>query len=58
MLIDERLILDLKSCDAITPVHRAQVITYLRLKRLQLGLIVNFNVAILKNGINRVILTR
>lgn len=58
ILVDQRLILELKAVESLTEMHRAQLITYLHLKKLQLGLLINFNVVVLKNGIKRVVLTR
>ena len=58
LLIEGRLILDLKSCEWLTATHRARVITYLRITGLQLGLLVNFDVAVLKDGIKRIILSK
>ncbi|MBK9125624.1 MAG: GxxExxY protein [Chloroflexi bacterium] len=55
-LIDDRLVVELKAVDEFHPVHTAQVISYLRATRLNLGLLINFNVKILKTGIRRVIL--
>jgi GxxExxY protein len=57
ILVDNRLVLELKVVEALTTVHRAQVIAYLQALRLQLGLLINFNVAVLKDGIKRVIRT-
>jgi GxxExxY protein len=56
-LIEGKLVLEIKSIKTITDVDRAQVITYLRLARQPLGLIVNFNVMLLKQGIKRIILS-
>jgi GxxExxY protein len=55
LLIDERLVLELKAVDQIHPIHRAQLLTYLRLGGWQVGLIVNFNVKVLKDGIIRMV---
>jgi GxxExxY protein len=55
LLVEKRLILELKSCEAILPIHEAQLLTYLRLSGLHLGLIVNFNVPLLKDGIKRIV---
>ncbi len=54
-LVEEKLILELKSVDALALVHRAQVLSYLNLAKLNLGLLINFDVPILKDGIRRVI---
>src|SRR5205085_7050678 len=51
VLVDEKLIVELKAVDAIINVHYAQVISYLRTTGLELGLLINFNVPVLKAGI-------
>ena len=53
MLIDNRLILELKSCDSLLPIHEAQLLTYLKLAKIEIGLLINFNVPVLKDGIKR-----
>ena len=55
VLVDECLILEIKSTTRIEPVHEAQLLTYLRLKRLWLGLLINFNVPVLKDGLRRLV---
>ena len=57
LVVEDRLIVELKACEALTPVHRAQLVTYLRVTGIQVGLLINFNVAILKDGIKRVVLS-
>lgn len=58
LLIDHRLILELKATDALAPIHVAQVLSYLRATNLHLGLLINFNVPRLRDGgIKRVILS-
>jgi GxxExxY protein len=57
ILVAGKLVVELKAVEALTPVHRAQVVTYLRVTNLKLGLLINFNVVILKDGIKRVINT-
>ena len=57
LIIGGRIIVELKACESICDVHKAQLITYLRLTKLRLGLIINFNVPLLKQGIKRVILS-
>jgi GxxExxY protein len=54
-VIAGRMVLELKAIEQLLPVHLAQVRTYLKLTGLQLGLLINFNSAILKNGIRRII---
>ena len=56
LLIDGRLLLELKSVDALHPVHEAQLMTYLRLGGWEIGLLINFNVTMLKDGIKRRVL--
>lgn len=55
MIVEEKLLLELKAVDQLLPVHTAQVITYLRLKKFPLGLLINFNEVLIKHGIHRVL---
>ena len=55
MVIDDKLIIEIKAVEALNDVHKAQVITYLKLSGCKLGLLVNFNVALIKDGIRRVV---
>ena len=55
LLVENKVVVELKSVEALNDVHLAQVLTYLRLGEFKLGLLINFNVALLKNGIRRVI---
>ena len=55
ILVEDKIVLELKSVDKITDVHKSQLLTYLRLGKYELGLLINFNVPILKNGIKRLI---
>jgi GxxExxY protein len=57
LLVDKRLIVELKSVEALAPIHTAQLICYLRLTGKQLGLLINFNVSLLKDGVKRVVLS-
>ena len=54
LLVEEQLVLELKSIERLAPVHGKQVLTYLRLTNLQLGLLMNFGQAIFKDGLKRV----
>ena len=54
-LVEDRLVVELKAVDQLQPVHTAQVITYLKLLKLPLGLLINFNVPALRQGIKRVV---
>jgi GxxExxY protein len=56
-LIDHRLIVELKAIEGLAPIHKAQVISYLKASRLHLGLLINFNVPVPKNGLQRIILS-
>ena len=55
VLVEGTSILELKACDKIEDIHKAQLLTYLRLSGLKVGLILNFNVPIMKDGIVRVV---
>jgi len=55
LLVEDQVVIEVKSVDALHDVHLAQVLTYLRLSKRRLGLLINFNVAKLKDGIRRVI---
>ena len=55
LVVGEKVIVELKAVERLHPIHHAQMLTYLRLKRLQLGLLINFNNATLQQGIRRVI---
>ena len=56
-LLESRLVLEIKAVEAILSIHKAQVISYLKGTKCRLGLLINFNVKILKNGIQRIIWT-
>ncbi len=56
ILVDGRLIVEVKSVQTLAPIHDAQLLTYLRLGGWRLGLLINFNVVVLKDGIHRRIL--
>jgi len=55
LLVEEKVIVEIKSADQIMPIHKAQVISYLKLSGCKVGLLINFNVKLLKNGIQRII---
>ena len=55
-LVDNRLVVELKTVETLLPIHTAQVISYLRATDHKLGLLINFNVHMLKQGVKRVIL--
>jgi GxxExxY protein len=56
LLVDGAVVVEVKSVEALAPVHEAQVLTYLKLSSRRLGYLVDFNVALLKQGIKRLIL--
>jgi GxxExxY protein len=56
LLVDHRIIVELKAAAEINQVHEAQILTYLRLANLRTGLLINFNVRLLKDGIRRFVL--
>jgi GxxExxY protein len=53
LIVEDSVIIELKSVDKILPIHKAQLLSYLKLSRKKLGLLINFNVEILKDGIVR-----
>lgn len=55
IIVDDRVLLELKSVEAITPTHMKILLTYLRLADLKLGLLINFNEALIKDGIRRMV---
>lgn len=55
LLVGDKVVIEIKSVEAVAPVHRKQVHTYLRLMNKRLGLLVNFNVELMKDGIQRVV---
>ena len=56
VVVDNKVIIELKCVDKITPVHEAQLLTYLRLSNIKVGLIINFHTSVLRNGIKRLVL--
>jgi GxxExxY protein len=57
LLVENKVVIELKSVEALNEVHVAQTLTYLKLGNFKLGLLMNFNVNLLKNGIRRLINT-
>jgi len=55
-VVERRLVLELKAADQILPVHEAQLLTYMKLGNYRTGLLLNFHVALLKDGIKRMVL--
>jgi GxxExxY protein len=56
LLVESKVIIEIKSVDALNPVHFAQLLTYMKLSECRIGFLINFNVQSLKDGIKRVIL--
>ncbi len=57
LLVEDQIIVELKSVEKLKPVHHKQLLTYLRLAKKELGLLINFNEVLLKDGISRIINT-
>ena len=55
IVVEKTVIIELKSCKKIEPIHKAQLLTYLKLSELNLGLILNFNVPLMRDGIVRIV---
>ncbi len=55
IIVENKVIIEIKSIEGIAPVHQKQLLTYLRLTNLKLGLLVNFNNALIKDGIQRIV---
>lgn len=55
LIINEKVLIEIKSIESIAPVHQKQLLTYLKLTDIKLGLLVNFNEALIKNGIQRIV---
>jgi GxxExxY protein len=55
VVVEDAIILELKSCEKIEPIHKAQLLTYLKLSDFRLGLLLNFNVTLMREGIVRIV---
>ena len=55
LIVENKIIIELKSVEKIAPVHKKQLLTYLKITDLKLGLLINFNEALIKNGITRIV---
>jgi GxxExxY protein len=55
LLVENQLVVELKAVETLLPVHKAQVISYLKATNLHLGLLINFNVSVVRDGIQRII---
>jgi GxxExxY protein len=56
IIVSDKVLIELKSVDTILPIHIAQLMTYLKLSKMKVGLILNFNCSLMKDGIKRVVL--
>jgi GxxExxY protein len=56
LFVDHKIIIELKSADKILPIHQAQLLTYMKLAGIKIGLLMNFNARFMKNGIRRMVL--
>jgi GxxExxY protein len=56
LLVQDRIVVELKAVDRLAPIHEAILLTYLRLSRRRVGLLINFNVPVLKDGVRRMVL--
>ena len=56
LFVDDRLIVELKSVDQLLKIHEAQILTYMKLAKVKVGLLINFNVEVLRKGIKRFVL--
>jgi GxxExxY protein len=54
LVVDDTVIVEIKSVDSVAPLHKKQLLTHLRLSNKRLGLLINFNVALIKDGITRI----
>ena len=55
LIVEDKVIIEIKSVETVTPVHKKQLLTYLRLADKRLGLLINFNTELIKDGISRVV---
>ena len=56
LLVENKIILEIKSIDKLLPIHEAQILTYMKWTKVSIGLLINFNVELLKEGIRRFVL--
>jgi GxxExxY protein len=56
VLVDDKLILELKAVEKVLGIHEAQLLTYMKLAKINIGLLINFNVKVLKEGIQRFVI--
>ena len=58
LLVDKKLVVEIKAVESLLPVHEAQLLTYLKITGCELGLLINFNVPVLKEGIKRIVFSK
>ena len=56
IIVDNKVLIELKAVEALLPIHQAQLLTYLKLSKIRVGLLINFNVVSLKHGFRRFVL--
>lgn len=56
LLVNDQVVVELKNCEKILPIHEAQLLTYLKITNKKVGLLLNFNASLMKNGIKRMVL--
>ena len=56
LLVEKSVVMEIKAVEKLLPIHQSQVLTYLKLANLRLGLLINFNVPMFKEGVNRIVL--
>ena len=57
LLVEQKVIIELKAAEQLTPIHEAQILSYLKFSECKVGLLINFNVKLLKHGLRRFIMT-
>ena len=56
LVVDDRIVVEIKAVEHVMPIHKAQLLTYLRLSGFRVGLLMNFNSVVLKDGLHRLVL--
>lgn len=56
IVVEQKVVLEIKAVESLAPIHEAQLMTYLKLSQMRVGLLMNFNVALMKEGIKRIVL--
>ncbi|HTC21531.1 MAG TPA: GxxExxY protein [bacterium] len=58
LMVEDKVVIEVKAVEALLPIHEAQLLTYLKLTGCEIGLLINFNVRLIKDGIQRVVLSK